>query len=89
VPSFFEPARPVLTVCRCTGTGAACERSSSTEWPKGHLHGATRYPCPIQKRSCCPRPAPYNASDSALNGVRDVNWLIFQKHAASRDVCEA
>ena len=37
-----------------------------------------------------PRPVPrYSAFDSAPNRIRDVNWLIFQKHAALRDVNQA
>jgi hypothetical protein len=86
VPFFFEPDHLIGTVYGCAGTGSAREHSYCTAWPKEHLHGATRYPCPIQKRSCCPRPAPYNASDSALNRMLDVNWLIYQKHATSHNV---
>jgi hypothetical protein len=48
VPFFFEPAHLIGTVCGGTGTGAACDTSSSTTWREEHLRGAKRIPRPIQ-----------------------------------------
>ena len=46
----------------------------------------------VQSRSDLAAPAPfprYSVFDSVLNRMRDVNWLIFQKHATAHVVGEA
>jgi hypothetical protein len=81
VPFFFASGRLIGTVCGCTGTGSACDRSSCAAWREEHWRGARRYPSPIQKRFCRPRTS---TSISIPNSSRSVEKRTVLVHCCAR-----